>query len=72
MRAMITESEIVERLRVAVQAAGSQTAFANKHNINVQEVSWALGAKRKHRARISIDIAKVLGYRRVPAFEPLR
>ena len=61
---MISEQEMLRRLRVAVQKSGSQRAFATEHGVSPQYVCDCL----KGRRNIGVSVAQALGYRPVVAY----
>lgn len=58
---MLTEQELLDYLRTAIQQAGSQQAFARQHGISAQYISDVLRGRRE----IGAKIAQALGYERV-------
>lgn len=53
---MLTEHEVMERLRTAIQAAGGQRQFARAHGLTVSYVSDVLHGKRALADRILATI----------------
>lgn len=62
---MLTEQEVVARLRAAIDTAGSQAAFARRHGISNQYVSDALRGRRELGQKIleAIGVERVVSYR---------
>jgi hypothetical protein len=64
MSELLTEIEMRENLRVAIDAAGSQKAFAAECCVTPQLISMCLGGSKAITGRV----AKRLGYRRAVAY----
>jgi transcriptional regulator with XRE-family HTH domain len=62
---MLSEQDILGRLRAAVRAAGSQQAFAEQHHISAQYLSDVLRGRREAGVKIldALGIEKVITYR---------
>lgn len=62
---MLTEQDIRARLRDAIQAAGSQAAFARQHNISLQYVNDVVNGRREIGQKIldALGIEKIVTYR---------
>lgn len=62
---MLSEHEVIVRLRAAIQAAGSQKAFAQQHRISQQYISDVLAGRRKPGQKIldALGIEQVVSYR---------
>lgn len=58
---MLTEQEVIERLRIAVEAAGGQRAFARAHEFTAGYINDVLRGKRAPAERV----LAVLGIERV-------
>lgn len=56
----MTEQEVIERLRVAVDEAGGQRAFARAHGFSVAYVNDVLRGKRT----LSVRMLATIGVRR--------
>lgn len=65
--ANITHEKAIELIRQKVQEAGSQAGAAKFLDISPAYLSDILNGNRK----VSDEVARKLGYRRVVAFEPL-
>ena len=65
---MLTERDVIERLQAAVQAVGSQKAFAVAHGISEQYVSDLLRGRRE----LSPKILDILGLERVVSYREKR
>jgi hypothetical protein len=65
---MFTEDEIMEQLRGAIAAAGSQRAFADQHQIALQYINDVLRGRRKPGQKIldALGIERVVSYREKP------
>lgn len=62
---MLTEHDIMERLRAAITAAGSQRSFADQHKISLQYVNDVLRGRREPGQKIldALGIERVVNYR---------
>jgi hypothetical protein len=62
---MLSEYEVIVRLRAAIQAAGSQIAFAQQHHISQQYISDVLSNRRKPGQKIldALGVEQVVTYR---------
>lgn len=56
----MTEQEVIERLRLAIQAAGGQRAFARAHGLSVGYINDVLRSKRT----LSDRVLATIGIRR--------
>ena len=65
---MIDEHAMRSVLRNAIERAGSQAAFAAKHDLSPSYISDLLAGRRE----ISDHIARLLGYQRVIRYEPIQ
>lgn len=63
----LSEAELVERLRVAVNNAGGQMAFSRRHGISNTYVHHVLAGNY----RLGPKIAHALGYEKVKRFQKL-
>jgi hypothetical protein len=64
----LTSAQLREQLEKAVEAAGTQTAWAKRHGISVAYVNDLL----RERKEFSDAVARKLGYRRVLMYEERR
>jgi hypothetical protein len=62
---MLTEQEVLDRLRKAVAAAGSQRAFGRQHDISPMYISDVLRKRRKIGEAIldALGVERVVSYR---------
>lgn len=62
---MLNEQDMMERLRAAIQAAGSQKAFADAHKVSQQYVSDVLNGRRGVGKKIldALALEQVVSYR---------
>lgn len=62
---MLNERDILDRMRAAVEQAGSQRAFAEQHKISLQYVNDVLRGRREPGQRIldALGVEKVVSYR---------
>jgi hypothetical protein len=62
---MLTEHELIERLRDAVHRAGSQSAFARQHGLSEQYLSDVLRSRREPGQKIldTLGFERVVRYR---------
>lgn len=58
---MLTEQDVLDRFRAAIDAAGSQAAFARQHGVSLQYVNDVIRGRRD----IGQKILAVLGVERV-------
>lgn len=61
---MLTEQELIERLRDAVNRAGSQKDFAQQHGISEQYLSDVLRSRREPGQKIldALGVERVVRY----------
>lgn len=61
----MNEQDVLERLRVAIEQAGSQSAFAEQHGISLQYVNDVLRKRREPGQKIlnALGIERVVTYR---------
>lgn len=64
---LLTQSQIVELLRAAVEAAGTQKAFAQQHDVSEQYITDVLRGRREPGAKIlaALGYEKVVSYRQI-------
>ena len=62
---MLTEHELIERLRDAVNRAGSQKDFAQRHGLSEQYLSDVLRSRREPGQKIldALGLERVVRYR---------
>lgn len=62
---MLTEQDIRDRLRAAIEKAGSQAAFARQHDISLQYVNDVVNGRRDIGQKIldAIGVERVVTYR---------
>lgn len=61
---MLTEQDVMDLLRVAIDVAGSQAAFARQHGISLQYINDVMRGRRE----IGQKILAVLGIERVVSY----
>lgn len=59
------QQDVIERMRAAIVAAGSQAAFAERHGISLQYVNDVLRGRREPGRKIldALDVERVVTYR---------
>ena len=59
------QQDVIERLRAAIDAAGSQVAFAEKHGVSLQYVNDVVRGRREPGQKIldALGIEKLVVYR---------
>jgi DNA-binding transcriptional regulator YdaS (Cro superfamily) len=62
---MLTDRDVIKRLQSAVQAAGSQRAFAAAHGVSEQYLSDVLRGRREIGQKIldTLGLERVVSYR---------
>lgn len=62
---MLSQQDVIDRLRVAIDASGSQAAFAAQHAISLQYVNDVLRGRREPGQKIldALGLERVVGYR---------
>lgn len=62
---MLNEQDMMERLRAAIRAAGTQKAFADTHKLSQQYVSDVLNGRRGASKKIldALALEQVVSYR---------
>lgn len=62
---MLTEEELIDRLRTVVAQAGSQKDFAQQHGLSEQYLSDVLRGRREPGQKIleALGVERVVGYR---------
>jgi DNA-binding transcriptional regulator YdaS (Cro superfamily) len=65
---MLNEQEMMERLRAAIQVAGSQKAFAKAHGVSQQYISDVLMGRRGAGEKLldALGLERVVSYREKP------
>lgn len=64
---MLNEHEMMEQLRAAIVAAGSQKAFADTHKFSQQYISDVLSGRRG----VGAKILRAIGLEQVVSYRPL-
>lgn len=61
----MNEQDIIDRLREAIQSAGSQRAFAKQHGISTQYINDVLRGRREIGQKILevLGVEKIITYR---------
>lgn len=62
---MLSEQDILERLRAAIRAAGSQQAFSREHGISAQYINDVVRGRREpgHKILEALGAERVVSYR---------
>lgn len=62
---MLTQEDVITRLRAAIDDAGSQASFAEKHGISLQYVNDVVRGRREPGQKIldALGIERVVVYR---------
>lgn len=65
---MLTEQEVIERLRVAIEESGGQRAFAEKHGFTAAYVNDVRHGRRAPADRIlsALGLERITVYREKP------
>ena len=64
---MLTEHDVMDLFRAAIDAAGSQAAFARQHHISLQYINDAMRGRREIGQKILavLGVERVVSYRRI-------
>jgi hypothetical protein len=62
---MLTEQEVMDRLRAAIAAAGSQAAYARQQGISLQYVNDVMRGRRELGQKVldALGVERVVSYR---------
>lgn len=65
---MLNEQDMMERLRAAIAAAGSQKTFADTHKLSQQYISDVLSGRRGVGKKLldALGLERVVSYRKKP------
>lgn len=62
---MLSQQDVVERLRVVIESYGSQTIFADESNISIQYVNDVLRGRKEPGKKIlhALGLERIVNYR---------